>query len=73
MKMVWIITGVILIISAVLAVFMYLKSKSSGDPESVINYVQEHRETENMAMVIRHLWPTRQSMWSRLKTYKLPK
>ncbi|WP_371932076.1 serine hydrolase [Mesobacillus subterraneus] len=53
--MVWIITGVILILTAaVLSGFLYLKSKSSGDPESVINYVQEHRESENMAMVIRH-------------------
>lgn len=55
MKMVWISTGVILMLAAaVLAGFMYLKSKSSGDPESVIDYVQEHRETENMALVIRH-------------------
>ncbi len=55
MKMVWISTGVILMLAAaVLAGFMYLKSKSSGDPESVIDYVQEHRGTENMAMVIRH-------------------
>lgn len=55
MKMVWISTGVILMLAAaVLAGFMYLKSKSSGDPESVIDYVQEHKGTENMAMVIRH-------------------
>lgn len=55
MKMVWISTGVILMLAAaVLAGFMYLKSKSSGDPESVIDYVQENRGTENMAMVIRH-------------------
>ncbi|WP_404359404.1 class A beta-lactamase-related serine hydrolase [Cytobacillus firmus] len=53
--MVWISTGVILMLAAaVLAGFMYLKSKSSGDPESVIDYVQENRGTENMAMVIRH-------------------
>ncbi|EWG08675.1 D-alanyl-D-alanine carboxypeptidase [Cytobacillus firmus DS1] len=55
MKMVWVITGVILILTAaVLAGFLYLKSKSIGDPESIIDYVQEHRETENMAMVIRY-------------------
>lgn len=52
--MVWIITGVMLTLGSVLAGFLYLKSKSSGDPESVIHYVQEHRGTENMAMVIRH-------------------
>ncbi|MCS0670352.1 class A beta-lactamase-related serine hydrolase [Cytobacillus firmus] len=55
MKMMWIITGIVLILSAAaLALFMYLKGKSSGDPESVIGYVQEHRHTDSMALVIRH-------------------
>lgn len=49
MKMVWVITGIILIVAAaVLALFMYLKGKSSGDHKSVIGYVQEHRGTDSM-------------------------
>ncbi|MCM3706351.1 MULTISPECIES: serine hydrolase [Cytobacillus] len=49
-----IIVIIVLILAAALAIFVYLKGKSSGDPESIIGYVQEHKNTENMALVIRH-------------------
>lgn len=54
MKMFRIIIVIVVILGAAFAIFMYLKGKSSGDPESVIGYVQEHKNTENMALVIRH-------------------
>ncbi|MCM3403500.1 hypothetical protein [Cytobacillus oceanisediminis] len=80
MKMMWVITGIVLILAAAaLALFMYLKGKSSGDPESVIGYVQEHRHTDNMALVgimmksglksmrmYRFLWPARLKLWWQL-------